>query len=400
LDQSAWRKGQQFTPILVECPTITPSEPTPPGSFTGFHLITGGFGALGLELLQVLFLRGERRFLLLGRTQPSEQANKVITDLRNAGADILLQACDVTCLGSLDTIIRESAQILGPLTAITHAAGVLQAGLLEKVSAVDFAASIAAKKTGALNLHIISAQWPVERFVLVSSVSTLFGFPQHASYAVANSYLDGIAGYRMTLGLPALSLCYGPFLGKGLLERLNPAMDFALLQKMSMSEGLGVLNSSSDAQGVVAIMRYKGSLILGNAGFTPSDAPSQHHGKEGYSQLCEVIRRLVATLLQLSDQQIPLDVPLSELGVSSLLGVEIRNRLQSEFRVRMPATVLWNYPTVASLATHIESLLWPTTASVAEPMQTKSVVGEVDDSEEALMAQLLDELATIKSTYI
>lgn len=113
--------------------------------------------------------------------------------------------------------MRQSAHLLGPLTAITHAAGVLQADSLATVSQVDFAAGLAAKKIGALNLHIISAEWPLKRFVLVSSVSSLFGFPQFASYAVANAYLDGLIGYRQTHGLPALGVLW-PVLGKGLLE--------------------------------------------------------------------------------------------------------------------------------------------------------------------------------------
>ncbi|MCK8351684.1 SDR family NAD(P)-dependent oxidoreductase [Erwinia amylovora] len=401
-DQSAWRAGQLFSPGLVELTDVTPASPLAGPPPPGFHLITGGLGALGLELLQALFNRGERRFVLLGRTLP-EHTDRVIVDLREAGADILLHSCDVTCLESLHTLVRQSAHLLGPLTAITHAAGVLQADSLATVSQVDFAAGLAAKKIGALNLHIISAEWPLKRFVLVSSVSSLFGFPQFASYAVANAYLDGLIGYRQTHGLPALGVCYGPFLGKGLLEKQHPAMDFPRLAKISISEGLEALSACSSVQGVLAIMRYSGPLALGRSVCTPAAERPQYALQERHARLCAVIRRGVATLLQQPGQQIPLDTPLSELGVSSLLGVEVRNRLQSELSVRMPATVLWNYPTVSSLASYLETLLWPECATpypTAHPVQTNPLVGAIDDSEEALMAQLLDELAIIKSTYI
>ncbi|MBD8147157.1 SDR family NAD(P)-dependent oxidoreductase [Pseudomonas fluorescens] len=398
LDQSAWREGHQFTPRLIESTDAVGAKRPPENNPTGFHLITGGLGALGLELLQSLSRQGERRFLLVGRTQPSAYAEQVVADLRDAGADILLRTGDVTCLESLSAIIFESAQVLGPLTAITHAAGVLHACSLATVAPADFEASLAAKKVGALNLHTISAEWPIQRFVLVSSISALFGFPHHASYAVANAYLDGLVGYRRARGLPGLSVCYGPFQDKGLLEKLDPALDFSWLQKMSMSEGLDVLNRCSDAQGVLAIMRYSGPAELGNAGFAPVAQRTQYVLQERQSQLREVIRRFVATLLQKQEQQVPLDTPLSELGVNSLLGVEVRNRLQNELSVRMPATVLWNYPTVSSLASYLETLLWPA-STVAQPPPVEPVTYEVEDSEDALMAQLLDELATIKSTY-
>lgn len=398
LDQCAWREGQQFTPRLIELIDTASAKKLSDRKPMGFHLITGGFGALGLEFLQALFMEGERRFLLLGRTPPSAHADQVILTLRDAGANILLRTCDVTCLESLSAIVRESAQVLGPLTAITHAAGVLIAGSLATVAPAKFEASLAAKKVGALNLHIISAEWPIERFVLVSSISTLFGFPNHASYAAANAYLDGLTGYRRALGLASLSVCYGPFQDKGLLAKLDPALDFAWLAKMSMSEGLDVLSSCSNAQGVLAIMRYSGRAALGNAGFLPVAEGRQFVLQERHSQLCAVIRRFVATLLQKSEQQIPLDTPLSELGVNSLLGVEVRNRLQNELTVRMPATVLWNYPTVSSLAGYLETLLWPP-PTVVQPSPFEPVTYAVDDSEDALMAQLLDELAMIKSTY-
>lgn len=402
LDQSAWREGQLFTPVLVERADVTPLAPINVHASSGFHLITGGFGALGLELVQALFAHGERRFLLLGRTPPAERAREVLGCLREAGAEILTRAGDVTCLESLSAVVRDSAEALGPLTAITHAAGVLQAGSLTTVSPSDFEASLAAKEVGALNLHIISGQWPVSRFVLVSSVSTLFGFPRHAAYAVANSFLDGLAGYRGALGLPALSVCYGPFLGKGLLDKLGPAMSFGWLAKMRMSEGLDVLSACSGEQGVLAIMRYSGPAALGSTALTPVVERQTYSVEERHSQLCMMIKRFVAVLLQQTVEEIPLKTPLSELGVSSLLGVEVRNRLQTELCVRMPATVLWNYPTVSSLASYLESLLWPpspATPVTAIQQRSRPPATVADDSEEVLMAQLLEELATIKDAY-
>lgn len=402
LDQSAWREGQLFTPVLVERTDITPLTPFNAQASPGYHLITGGFGALGLELVQSLFARGDDRFLLIGRTPPTERASKVIGCLREAGAEILTHSGDVTGLERLSAVVRDSAEVLGPLTAITHAAGVLEVGSLATVSAADFEASLAAKEAGALNLHIISEQWPVTRFVLVSSVSTLFGFPRHAAYAAANSYLDGLAGYRQAMGLPGLSVCYGPFMNKGLLDKLDPAMNFGWLAKMHMSEGLDVLSACSSEQGVLAIMRYSGPAALGNTPRAPVVETQSYSVEDRHVELSMMIKRVVGVLLQQPVETISMDTSLSELGVSSLLGVEVRNRLQTELSVRMPATVLWNYPTVSSLAGYLESLLWPPSpATLVTTMLpcSQSPTTTADDSEEALLAQLLEELATIKDAY-
>ncbi|WP_447803266.1 SDR family NAD(P)-dependent oxidoreductase [Pseudomonas serbica] len=401
LDQSAWREGQLFTPVLVERTAITPLAPVNAQASPGFHLITGGFGALGLELVQSLFAHGERRFLLIGRSPPAERVNEVIGSLRRAGAEILIHIGDVADLERLSAVVRNSAQKLGALTAITHAAGVLEAGPLATVSLGDFEASLAAKEAGALNLHTISEQWPVTRFVLVSSVSTLFGFRRYAAYAAANSYLDGLVGYRQALGLPGLSVCYGPFLAKGLLDKLDPATSFGWLAKMHMCEGIDILNACSSEQGVLAIMRYSGPAVLGNTPRGPVVAVPTYAGEERHFELCMMIKRFVAVLLQQPVESIPMETPLSELGVSSLLGVEVRNRLQTELSVRMPATVLWNYPTVSSLAGYLESLLWPPSpiTPVTMPLCSESPAIPTDDSEEALMALLLEELVTIKDAY-
>ena len=400
LDQSAWRDGKLFAPVLVEDHLQPLTRRVLTVSLRGFHLITGGFGAFGLELLRSLFERGERRFLLVGRSPPDDIAQEVIDGLSAAGARIDIHLGSVTDYEGLNAVVRESAGRLGPLSAVTHAAGVLDSGPLATTSSAEFEASLAAKVIGAKNLHMISADWPVEQFTLISSVSSLFGFPGYAAYAASNSYLDGLAEFRNRLGLPGLSVCFGPFSAKGLLSRVSIDLDLSLLENVSMREGVELLNQRSGAEGVLAIMRYRGPTELGRKGRDPaahaadSISAGQHAGRR------DKIRDVVAALLRRSAGSIPLHTPLSELGVNSLLGVEIRNRLQSEYRVRLPATTLWDYPTVSAVSEYLGTLLGEeAVVAPSDPIEVRlpTTPGKTDDSDEALLAQLLQELTTLEN---
>ncbi len=397
VSQSAWRAGVRYVPALLPVPTQELVTNTPLEQEAGFHLITGGFGALGQVMLRRYFDQGERRFLLLGRSPASQQAMEAMEALCSQGATIIVERLDVADAAHLDETIERAARQLGPLTCISHAAGVLHSGALEGMTLAGFLDGVRAKREGAWNLHQVSLRWPVRRFLLVSSVSSLFGFPGHAAYASGNAYLDGLADYRLSQGLPAISARFGPFADEGLLVQGGAAQVFEHLPAIDMREALRYLEQWPEGHGHPLIMCYRGPAAL--ASDLPTLAERDDvlaNTADRHGQLCAIVSRFVASLLQVPLERIPVDAPLSELGVSSLLGVEIRNRLQTELQVRMPATVLWNYPTITALACYLESLLWPIEGAglgEAEP------ITEPDEDDDALMAELLRELATLKDKF-
>jgi acyl transferase domain-containing protein/acyl carrier protein len=397
LSQSAWRAGVRYTPVLQSAmPEGAESQAvTVTLSNEGFHLITGGLGALGQAMLRWRIGQGERRFLLVGRRPPSTEVARAIEALRQQGAMIVVEALDVAEHRALAEAVERTATRLGPLTAISHGAGALHGGALEQMTLASFYDAVRAKRQGTWNLHRISLHWPVRRFLLVSSVSSLFGFPGHAAYASGNAYLDGLADYRMSQGLPATSAMFGPFNDQGLLATDEGQRVFEHLPGIDMEEGLRCLQQWGDRCGHPVIMCYRGPDALARS----LPALRAHVGVmantgDRHTQLCAIIGRFVASLLQIPAEHIPVDAPLSDLGVSSLLGVEIRNRLQTELHVRMPATVLWNYPTIEALATYLEPLLWPPGAEHGSRSEE-----ETAPDDDALMAELLRELATIKDKF-
>ncbi|MFB4393949.1 MULTISPECIES: beta-ketoacyl synthase N-terminal-like domain-containing protein [unclassified Pseudomonas] len=397
MTQCAWRKGVRYVPVLQAATGLSAATCAAPADDTGFHLISGGLGALGQAMLGWRVAQGERRFLLIGRRQPSPPVAEALEAWRRQGVQIRVETFDIAEARALDDAVARTAQQLGPLSAITHAAGVLHPEALATMTPASLSVGLRAKREGAWNLHRLSEHWPVRRFLLVSSVSSLFGFPGHAAYAAGNAYLDGLAEYRISQGLPATSVGFGPFADEGLLAHEGAAQVFEHLPAIGMQEALACLAYWQTRDGCVVIMRYRGPSALAHglpALAVGVEALAQAGDRHG--QLCAIVGRFVAALLQVPVEAIAQDAPLSELGVSSLLGVEIRNRLQAELQVHMPATVLWNYPTITALATYLESLLWP----LEEGLQGRSErIDAPDEDDDALMAELLRELATIKDKF-
>ncbi|MBJ9975376.1 SDR family NAD(P)-dependent oxidoreductase [Pseudomonas sp. S75] len=394
LTQSAWRAQQRYIPTLQAAEPPPDRVPSRSSDTRGYHLITGGLGALGQALLEQLIDQGETRFVLIGRQPASEPVAQALQRWREQGNYIVVECLDVSDAQALDAAVQRNASTLGPLTRISHLAGTLEASPLQSVDGRTLLLQMRGKQQGAWNLHRLSEHWPIEAFVLISSVSSLFGFPGHASYAAANAYLDGLADYRRGLGLPGISVRFGPFQGNGLLAN---GQVFGHLPAMTLLEGLQALRDCPGTELDPTIMKYRGPMALGR-NLTPPSRPVvlRQDAQDRHGQLADVVRRYVAALLQQPIESIPDDAPLSDLGISSLLGVEIRNRLQTELEVRMPATVLWNYPTVNALASYLESLLWP--ADNDDAHTTVSEVG-ADEDDDALMAELLKELATIQEKF-
>ncbi|WP_342651074.1 type I polyketide synthase [Pseudomonas sp. REB1044] len=394
LTQSVWRAGQRLSPVLEVIDPVSPQAAAMPGAAEGFHLVTGGLGALGQALVQSRIDAGEQRFLLIGRRSPSQAVEQTLQRWRKAGVTVLVEHLDAADARSLSEAVERSARQLGPLTRISHAAGTLEGCELRSVDSESLLQQMSGKREGAWNLHCLSLHWPVREFLLVSSVSSFLGFPGYAGYAGANAYLDGLAHYRRNLALPATSVRFGPFKGAGLLGEDHV---FAHLPAITLSQGLRTLADYGEYDIHPTIMAYGGPTALGRTLRPVIQRDILHlDARDRHAQLSEVVRRYVAALLQEPVECIADDVPLSDLGISSLLGVEIRNRLQAELQVRMPATVLWNYPTIHALAEYLESLLWPGTDAAGE-----SVVADVtaDEDDDALMAELLRELATIQEKF-
>ena len=176
-----------------------------------WYLITGGLGALGLVVAQWLVDRGARSVVLTGRSAPSEAAQRVIKDLQRAGSQVRTVRADVAREEDVRRLLDEIARDLPPLKGIVHSAGVLDDGVMMQQSEDRLAGVMAPKVAGAWNLHTLTRELPLDFFVCFSSVAAIFGSPGQSNYAAANVFLDALAHERRRLGLPALSINWGPW---------------------------------------------------------------------------------------------------------------------------------------------------------------------------------------------
>ncbi|WP_146167981.1 beta-ketoacyl reductase, partial [Micromonospora sp. MH33] len=195
-------------------------DPTHPGT----TLVTGGTGALGGQVARWLAGRGAEHLLLVSRRGPGAPgAAELVRELTGLGARVTVAACDVADRAALAKLLDEVPAEL-PLTAVVHAAGVLEDGVLDGLTTDRIAAVLRPKALGALHLHELTADRELRAFVLFSALAGQLGAAGQGSYAAANAYLDALAEQRHRQGLPATSVAWGPWTAGGM-AAADPAVE-------------------------------------------------------------------------------------------------------------------------------------------------------------------------------
>ncbi len=225
----------------------------------GTVLVTGGTGALGALAAQRLVERhGVRHLLLASRRGPAAPgATELLTRLEVLGAEVTVAACDVSDRSALAALL-ERIPADRPLAGVVHAAGRLDDATVEGLSARHLETAFGSKADAAWRLHELTRELPLSLFVLFSSVAGLLGNPGQANYAAANSFLDVLAGYRRQLGLPAVSIAWGPWdLRTGMMGGLTDAdvarMARAGVTPLSAEHGLDFFDAALTATDPVVV---------------------------------------------------------------------------------------------------------------------------------------------------
>ena len=379
--------------VVLTMPPITPQR-----SLFNDHasyLITGGLGALGLRVATWLVEQGARHLILLGRSQPSETAKSQIQKLEQLGTKVQTLEADVANLSDLQTsllpYISLGTQI--PLKGIFHLAGVLEDGLLVNQSWEQFATVMRPKVMGAWNLHQLTQSLDLDHFVCFSSMASLMGSPGQGNYAAANAFLDALAHYRRSMGLPALSLNWGPWAETGMAAQLDTSSQnrFATqgFTPIPPETGLHLLADmmwQSPPQVGVIPVDWSAFIAQGIGGTSPfletvrqqSSPPTPLPGGEGRknSQILQELAQTqegdrptrLATYLQSqlakvmgfsSPDLIDPDSQFGDLGMDSLMAVEFSNRLQSNLGCPVPQTLTFDYPTINTLAQYLVNTQLP-----------------------------------------
>jgi acyl transferase domain-containing protein/acyl carrier protein len=413
-DWIAYEGTRRFGARLRKSPEAAHAA-TPPLRSDGTYLVTGGLGGLGAQVARWLVEHGARHLVLVGRRPADEQAAALIRELEQRGARILARTADIAVRGEMEALFAEIAAAQLSLCGVIHAAGVVVDTALLQTRWSAMEAVLRPKMMGAWLLHEATRHLPLDFFVLFSSAAAPLGHPGQASYAAANAFLDGIARHRAALGLPALSIDWGPWEGAGMAGRLDAvgrerlaAHGFGLLLPAAALELLGRLLETSAPQVLAARIDWSRWAAQFPAGAVPPIFPADGETAparapwldiaglspdERRRRLSDHIRELAARelafggVLPCSDSQ-----PLRELGIDSLMAVNLRNRLAASVGLALPATLLFDHPTVAALTAFIDAQLMPEPAAAEEEPTPLELL-----SENELAARLAAKLEAIGS---
>ncbi len=433
-DQVAYRKGERYVPRLIR------SRPAPskPYSFEpdSSYLITGGLGGLGLQTALWMAREGARNLVLLGRhgvpprsqwdsvPGSSDLAGKVeaLRAIELAGASVTVVAADVADFPAMQELFSRFGRTLPPLRGLIHAAVEMSEAPLSTLDAHAVNSMLHAKIAGSWVLHSLTRELDLAFFVLFSSTTSLWGARGLAHYAAANQFLDGLAHWRRAQGLPALAINWGTwdvmrvasnkekefFASVGL--KLMPAAEaLTILGGLLGSEAAQVAVASVDWRLLKPVYESRGRrLFLERMVTQESVTPREDHAPrmvprwefDGMNPLqrrqvlADRIRGEVARVLGLdATSAIDSNRGLFEMGMDSLMSVELKSRLEARLGKPLPSTLTFNYPNVVALTDFIAARILGFDEAPKEesspPAQARAAETNADQLSEAELEQLL-----------
>ena len=365
------RHGDVYVPRLE---SYVISEPAAALDTTLFsdkasYLITGGLGGIGLELVTYLSEHGAKRIILAARRIPTQTAQRVIDAL---GIEVIVHVCDVSDRQQLEELIQATMHASFPLKGIFHAAGVIDDALIEQQSPATFAQVFAAKARGAWYLHDILHvnHILVDYFVLFSSSSSLCGSIGQSNYAVANGFLDALSWVRHQQGLPANSFNWGPWRDVGMAkdhgviharqgltsfktQEALAALTCLLREKLPQ---IGILNTKWDVFGArfSHIPSWLSELVHENAE-QRLEQQLQHLSHADRRVLLQAELALILKKTMGFSEHYTIDAQKNffDMGIDSLMALEIKNHAQRLINTPLANTLLFDYPTLDTLSQFI-----------------------------------------------
>jgi NADPH:quinone reductase-like Zn-dependent oxidoreductase/thioesterase domain-containing protein/acyl carrier protein len=355
----------------------------------GSVLITGGLGALGLRVAQWLADEGAGHLVLLGRRAPAGDTLKAIEALRTAGAKVATISGDVADRASLAAGLKQVPKDFPPLRGVIHAAGVLDDGVMFDMTLERLDRPMAPKVAGAWNLHALTAEQPLDFFVMFSSVACVLGSPGQANYAAGNAFLDALCSYRQSLGLPATSINWGPWAGSGMAAEAGRDSQLAdrgmnLLPAEGALELLGSLLRSEEktppttaisvrwadmlkaARGAVPPLLREVAPAEGAAQSAAADRPEDAALREKLraldipareAHLVQFFSEQLARIMGMDASSIDTKQPLNTLGLDSLMAIELKINIETRLKITVPMAAFMESPSVSSLAKVVAKLL-------------------------------------------
>ncbi|MYB86795.1 MAG: SDR family NAD(P)-dependent oxidoreductase, partial [Acidimicrobiaceae bacterium] len=350
------------------------------------YLVTGGLGGIGCTVAGWLADRGAGAIVLNGRRDPDPDAAAVIAELRERGVAVSVELADMTDAAAVDAMLDRISETLPPLAGVIHSVGVLSDASLTNQSWERFEQVLGPKVLGAWQLHRATADLDLDLFVLFSSVAGVLGNPGQANHAAANAFLDALAAHRRSLGLAGQSIAWGAWSGLGEAEEqreriagqleaagtgwITPQQGLRAFDRLVRQDPTAPMVAAVDWQVVAEGDQHRSSFVEDLlAAASRSDGHDQSQADllselgqappAGHEQiLAEFLRRELQAVMRLSNLPAP-SAEFADLGMDSLMAVEFRNRVNRGFAGAYSAgnTVVFDYPSVQSLAAHLASEL-------------------------------------------
>ncbi|MEM7343679.1 MAG: amino acid adenylation domain-containing protein [Chloroflexota bacterium] len=395
-DRLVLRDNRRFVARLREV-MAPPNKLTLKSAVT--YLITGGLGALGLETAQWLAAQGVQYLVLVSRTKPTKAQQAVIEQLQRNDVELLIAQADVADEAAMRQVWADIHAQFPSVAGIIHAAGISGGGhSILQLKADIVLETVRSKMVGGWVLHQLTQDQPLDFFINFSSTTSVWGGSEQAHYASANQFQDAWATYRHQIGLPAVSINWGPWGSHGMMpERLQMQLDqigLQALQKDQAFEALAHLLQANSPQITVAKVDWQRFRQVYEArGHRPllsdievtqvgdqSNAPTETHavnqaetlrqqletttGQTRQNHLHQYLQAVVGETLGYQPTAVDLHQSLMSLGLDSLMALTINNRLKRDL----------------GLVLSIETLL--TGATLFDLSQT--ILIEVDEGELAL----------------
>jgi NADPH:quinone reductase-like Zn-dependent oxidoreductase/acyl carrier protein len=369
----------------------SPGEALQPlsGGNQGSWLVSGGLAGLGQEVVRWLVDQGVPHLVLLGRRGlDTPGVAEFLSDLKQRGVQVQVHACDVADACALAQVLAHVRATLPPLRGVVHGAAVFDDGVMSALDASRVSRVVLPKVQGAWNLHQATRELPLEHFVLFSSVTTAIGNPGQANYVAANMGLEALARLRLSQGLPALCVGWGPIGDAGYLAR-NTAVRDTLAQRMGKApltsrqalNELGCLMAQPSSHRIVANLDWRslsrwlasadsprfawlnsGLAQEGEGGGAQQDFRSQMAGlgpAEAEARVRQLVTRELAQILGINPERIDPNRALHDLGLDSLMAVELALALEQRLGIQLPVMLLNEAPTVHKVSRRILERLQP-----------------------------------------
>jgi NAD(P)-dependent dehydrogenase (short-subunit alcohol dehydrogenase family)/acyl carrier protein len=427
-DQIAHRGGARLVARLVRSGFVAAQPRDFSVRADASYLLVGGMGRIGLSLARWMVAQGARHIALAGRSAPSAGAAEAILGMEAQGAEILVLRADASRREDMQAVLAAIGERLPPLAGIVHAANIDDDGELVRLGEAQIERALLPKVHGAFHLDALTRALPLDFFVLHSCAAALLGAPGKGHSAAANAFMDALAHRRAAVGLPAMSIQWGPLLDASPAAAQSTGMERRALRGIA---GL-TLDEVIEAQerlfsrprtevGVMKLFVRQWRELhprMAGAPFISElrDETPGNMGATGAGQFRKVLEALPPTerlaalerhiaeqlgrVLRLPPLRIDARAPFQSHGLDSLMSLEVKNALELSLGLRLSATLLFTYPNTATLAGHLLGEVLPrgeeappqsapSEAAHAEAVQKVKELSE-QEAEALIEAKLLD----------